>query len=220
MSLTPSVVAEGVSFAYGAGASVFENLDFSAVAGHISVLTGPSGAGKSTLLYVLAGVLPAAGVVKLGDVELPVSARLRARIRLASVGFVFQRGEMLPELSLTDNVALPLLLIGERSDVSRRRANELLDSLGLASCAGRRSSEVSGGQAQRASVARALVHAPKYIFADEPTGSLDSESRDIVVGALQTAAAGGACVIVATHDQDLMRAANHRLTMKSSRAIV
>lgn len=203
-----AVRAQGLSFAYVDNEYVLRDLDLTAAAGTLTCVTGPSGVGKSTLLYALAGVLPAEGDVRLIGESLPASASARARCRLRLCGFVFQRGELLAELTVVENVALPLRLSGVPREEARDRATAALERYGIADCAGRDPMEISSGQAQRASVARALVHDPPIVFADEPTGSLDAVSRDIVVRALIDAARAGAVVIVATHDPAVREAAD------------
>jgi putative ABC transport system ATP-binding protein len=179
----------------------------------LTCVTGRSGAGKTTLLYCLAGVLWAQGHVELMGQPLTPSPAQRAAVRMAQCGFIFQRGELLPELSVVENVALPLRLAGK----SRREALDLalasLLQLGIEDCAGRAPDEISGGQAQRTSVARALVHRPRIVFADEPTASCDTASRDSVLDALRAAVTGGAAVVCASHDPDLVGIADAELDL-------
>jgi putative ABC transport system ATP-binding protein len=166
-------------------------------------IVGPSGAGKTSLLYCLAGVLPPAQ----GDVYLDGSpfgslrAADRASVRLEKFGFIFQFGELLAELTLRENVTLPLQLLGWKMKQSAARADELLTRLGIADVADRRPSLVSGGQAQRAAVARAVVHGPEILFADEPTGSLDAlaghETMNVL---LSLASESGTTLVVVTHN--------------------
>ena len=195
-----AVRAQGLSFAYVDDEYVLRDLDLGATTSTLTCVTGPSGVGKTTLLYALAGVLPVQGDVRLFGEPLPASASARARLRLRLCGFVFQRGELLAELTVVENVALPLRLLGVSRIEARDRAIAALERYGIAGCADRDPMEISSGQAQRASVARALVHDPPIVFADEPTGSLDATSRDVVVRALIDVARAGGCVIVATHD--------------------
>lgn len=195
-----AVRAENLSFAYSGQDYVLRAQNLSAAAGTMTCIVGPSGVGKSTLLLALAGVIPAEGTMELMGAQLPRSASARARLRLRSCGFVFQRGELLAELNVVDNVALPLRLQGIDRQAANSRVVAALERFGIAECADRDPSEISGGQAQRASVARALIHEPAVVFADEPTGSLDAASRRTVVEALIDTVRHGACVIVATHD--------------------
>jgi len=166
-------------------------------------LMGASGSGKSSLLHCLAGVIiPDEGTVVLDGVDLTgLSDRARSRVRLERMGVVFQFGDLVPELTLVENVMLPLQLLGRRSDKARRRAIELLDQLGIANLADSRTGAVSGGEAQRAAVARALVHEPKIVLADEPTGALDSVNAEAVLDALvEMTKSTGTTLLVVTHD--------------------
>jgi putative ABC transport system ATP-binding protein len=166
-------------------------------------LMGPSGSGKSSLLHCLCGVVrPDAGKVLFDDTDLTgLSEAKRSRLRLKHFGVVFQRGDLVPELTLTENVALPLMLLGVRRAEAERRATEQLSDLGVGNVASLRAGAVSGGQAQRAAVARAVVHRPAVILADEPTGSLDTVNgervMDALVGVTQSI---DAALFVVTHD--------------------
>lgn len=204
----PAVHAEDLRFAYVADEYVFGDLAITADASALTCVTGPSGSGKTTLLYALAGVIRATGSVRLLGQVLPASARLRARLRRQRCGFVFQRGELLAELTVAENVALPLRLAGLPRVEAHQRSLQSLARFGIESCADRDPSAISGGQAQRASVARALITGPAIVFADEPTGSLDSVSRNVVIDALRASAMDGAAVIVATHDPVLIETAD------------
>src|SRR3954447_2305902 len=145
-------------------------------AGEVVAVMGPSGSGKSTLLHCLAGIyLPDSGEVQFDGSRLDtLSDSARTRLRRTAFGFVFQFGQLVPELTVVDNVALPLLLSKGRRPKAYARAAEWTDRLGLAGLGNRRPGELSGGQAQRVAIARALVTQPRVLFADEPTGSLDS----------------------------------------------
>jgi len=172
-------------------------------AGEVVALMGPSGSGKSTLLHLLAGLLrPSAGEVELLGRRIDhLPDRERSRIRLEHLGFVFQFGDLVPELTVVENVELPLRLLGTASRPARRTALELLDLLDIADLADRRLHEVSGGQSQRAAVARALVHSPVAVLADEPTGALDTIAGERVLEALVEAARHtGAAVVLVTHE--------------------
>ena len=166
-------------------------------------LMGASGSGKSSLLHCLAGVIvPDAGSVVVDGIDLTgLSDRERSRLRLERMGVVFQFGDLVPELTLIENVMLPLQLLGRRTSEARRRAAEVLGLLGIADLGDSRTGAVSGGQAQRAAVARAMVHEPKIVLADEPTGALDSINGEAVLDALvEMTKSSGTTLLVVTHD--------------------
>ena len=171
--------------------------------GEILAIMGPSGSGKSTLLHCLAGIfIPDEGDVLFdGQVLNTMSEAERTKLRRTAFGFVFQFGQLVPELTAADNVALPLLLNRTRRRVASKTADTWLDRLGLGDKGGRRTGELSGGEAQRVAVARALALAPKVIFADEPTGSLDSLTGEKVMELMTgLAREQGATVVIVTHD--------------------
>ncbi|WP_241246557.1 ABC transporter ATP-binding protein [Micrococcus sp. KRD070] len=189
----------------GAGvgeAQVLDGLTHAFTPGAVTALTGPSGRGKSTLLYVLGLMLtPTSGVVRLGDVDASTRPdRERSRLRAASVGFVFQDSELDPSRPILDSVVEPGLYAGLERQTLEDRARALLERFGLAHRADHRPGQVSGGQAQRVAVCRALVNAPVVVLADEPTGNLDPDNAGLVMDALADAAAEGRTVVVATHD--------------------
>lgn len=196
------LVAEGLHLTYGptvalAGASIVLG------AGDTIGVTGRSGSGKSSLLYCLAGIVrPDAGRVAYAGRDLSTGDDDElSEIRRRDFGFVFQFGELVPELSLHENVSLPLRLNRVGRAETRERTLEIVEMLGITDCAHKRPGEVSGGQAQRAAVARALVHRPRVIFADEPTGSLDTENSEKVLGAfIDLARARGTTVVLVTHE--------------------
>lgn len=173
--------------------------------GEVLAIMGPSGSGKSTLLHCLAGVLaPDEGTVAYHGAEMLVSSMSeedRSHLRLNDFGFVFQFGQLLPDLTAVDNVSIPLLLRGVKRGEALRRARHWLDRLGLDDMGSKRPAELSGGQAQRVAIARALVNEPRVIFADEPTGSLDSLSAEnvmtILLGIVREM---GTTVVIITHD--------------------
>jgi len=171
--------------------------------GEVVAVTGPSGSGKSTLLHCLAGILtPDAGEVHFAGRRIDgLSDRERVELRRTVFGFVFQFGQLVPELPAAENVALPLLLAGRRRRHALAAAEPWLARLGLDGLGDRLPGELSGGQSQRVAVARALVAHPTVVFADEPTGSLDSVSADQVMELLvDTAREQGTSVIVVTHE--------------------
>ena len=194
--------ADGVTLTYGASVAV-RDVSLALAPGSRTALMGPSGSGKSSLLYCLAGVLvPDHGRVLLDGQDLTgLSDRERSRLRLEQLGVVFQFGDLVPELTIAENVMLPLQLLGTKRAAARARALELLGELGIADVADSRTGAVSGGQAQRAAVARALVHEPRVVLADEPTGSLDTVNAEAVLDAM-VALSGriGATLLVVTHD--------------------
>ncbi|MET9129756.1 ABC transporter ATP-binding protein [Streptomyces antibioticus] len=208
--------ARGVDLFYGDTPAV-RDAEISLRRGEVAAITGQSGSGKSSLLYCLAGVLPVArGEIRfegralgaLGDDELSTLRRER-------FGFVFQYGELLPELTVEENTALPLWLAGRRKPEALAVAADILGRLGLAELRERRPSQVSGGQSQRVAVARALVHKPAVVFADEPTGSLDSGNATAVLEEfLHLARSQGTAVVLVTHDAQVAARADHRYTMR------
>jgi putative ABC transport system ATP-binding protein len=171
--------------------------------GEIVAIMGPSGSGKSTLLHCLAGIFtPDRGEVWFDGQRLDTLGEAeRTRLRRTAFGFVFQFGQLVPELTAADNVALPLLLNRVRRRAAYKTAQTWLDRLGLADKGANRIGELSGGEAQRVAVARALAMAPKVIFADEPTGSLDSLTGEKVMDLLTgLAREAGTTVVIVTHD--------------------
>lgn len=173
-------------------------------AGEAVALMGPSGCGKSTLLLISAGILvPSAGAVMLGSRSLgSLGGAERSALRRAEVGIVFQFGELIAELSLLENVALSGELNGWGRRKATRSAREMLDRVGLAGEVNRKPGEVSGGQAQRCAVARALVHRPALVIADEPTGALDQRNAAVVLDLmLGLVIEQGSALLLATHDE-------------------
>ncbi|MFC3499492.1 ABC transporter ATP-binding protein [Micromonospora krabiensis] len=171
--------------------------------GEIVAVMGASGSGKSTLLHCLAGIIrPDGGEVRYRDRQLgAMSDSERSALRRSDFGFVFQFGQLVPELTCLENVALPLRLNGSRRRDAESRAMEWLTRLQVADVAGKRPGEVSGGQGQRVAVARALATEPRVVFADEPTGALDSLNGEQVMRLLTEAARHtGAAVVLVTHE--------------------
>ena len=169
---------------------------------------GPSGSGKSTLLHCLSGVLvPSDGQVIFEGQDLTrMSDAQRSHLRLSQFGFVFQDGQLIPELPARENVALPLLLTGTRRRVALAKADETLARIGIPELRDRRPAEMSGGQAQRVAIARALVATPRVVFADEPSGALDQATGHEVMQLLTaTVAQAGASLVMVTHDPAVAR---------------
>ena len=185
--------------------------------GEILAVMGPSGSGKSTLLHCLAGILvPDAGEVWFNGERLDtLSDDRRSELRRNRFGFVFQSGQLVPELTAEENVALPLLLSGARRGPAIAEATKWFGTLGLDGLEGRRSGELSGGQAQRVALARGLVSRPEILFADEPTGSLDSVSGELVMNLLTAAARDrGTTVILVTHDARVAAYADREVVVR------
>jgi len=183
----------------------------------VVAVTGPSGSGKTSLLYCLSGLIAATqGRVVFDGVDVTaMRPEARAELRRRSFGFVFQFAELVPEFTLRENIALPLELLKVRPAERRRRVDHLVEVLALTESVGRRPAEVSGGQAQRAAVARALIHRPAVLFADEPTGSLDSENGAVVLAQLlRLAQDDGAAVILVTHDPAVAAHAETQMPMR------
>ncbi|QJT06841.1 ABC transporter ATP-binding protein [Streptomyces asoensis] len=215
MNTSEVLSAKGVDLLYGETTAV-RNVEFSLRRGQVAAITGQSGSGKSSLLYCLAGVLPVSrGEVRFDGQSLgTLNDEELSMLRRERFGFVFQYGELLPELTVEENAALPLRLAGQRKAEALAAAGEILGRLGLADLRGRRPSQVSGGQSQRVAVARALVHKPAVIFADEPTGSLDSSNASSVLEEfLSLARSQGTAVVLVTHDTQVADRADDRYVM-------
>jgi putative ABC transport system ATP-binding protein len=202
--MTSAVSIEGVVRTYGRGESAVRALDGVSLAfapGTFTAIMGPSGSGKTTLLQCAAGLdRPDAGSVRLGGVDLAgLGERRLAILRRRRVGFVFQSFNLMPSLTAAQNAVLPLRLGGRRP--GRRAAREALARVGLADRAGHRPAQLSGGQQQRVAIARALVTEPDVIFADEPTGALDTGSAREVLALLREATdRDGRTLVMVTHD--------------------
>lgn len=188
--------------------------------GETVAVTGSSGSGKSTLLLCLAGILrPEAGEVVFDGQRLDVlSEAERTRLRRRQVGVVLQFGQLVPELTAVENVAVPLLLDGHDRTASRRAALGWLERLGAADVADQAPGELSGGQAQRVAVARALVTGPRVVFADEPTGSLDSVAGEHVLEQLLASVRdAGATLVMVTHDNRVAARADREIVLRDGR---
>lgn len=185
-------------------------------AGEILAVTGTSGSGKSTLLHCLAGIVrPDAGSVTYAGQRLDQLPEKRlSELRRTDFGVVFQFGQLIPELTALDNVALPLMLAGTSRGDARARAGEWLERFGVRGQGELRPGEMSGGQAQRTALARALVTGPRVVFADEPTGALDSLATEQVMTALaHTAREAGTAVLLVTHDDQVAAYADREIRL-------
>ena len=188
--------------------------------GEVLALMGPSGSGKSTLLHCLAGILiPDSGEILFDGARVDaMTESQRSSLRRDRFGFVFQFGQLVPELTAEENVALPLLLGGARREAALREAREWFTRLDLEGLERRRSGELSGGQAQRVALARGLVARPDVVFADEPTGSLDSLAGEHVMELLTNSARDeGTTVVLVTHDARVAAYTDREIVVRDGR---
>ncbi|OKI87236.1 ABC transporter ATP-binding protein [Micromonospora sp. CB01531] len=182
---------------------ILDEVELAVSKGNSTAIVGPSGTGKTTLLMCLAGILKVkAGIVRIdGDELTSMKAAARAAVRLRRIGLIYQFGELLPELSPIDNVALPALLAGVRQRSAYGRSRHLLAELGVETLAEAPTAALSGGERQRVAVARALVTEPTVVLADEPTGSLDPVATDVVANLLfDLPKTHGCALVVVTHN--------------------
>ncbi|RFC71100.1 ABC transporter ATP-binding protein [Streptomyces sp. AcE210] len=211
----PILAARGLIKSYGKSEAL-RGASVDLRAGEILAVTGASGSGKSTLLHCLAGIVrPDKGSVSYGDEQLDRLHEERlSELRRTDFGVVFQFGQLIPELTALDNVALPLLLAGTSRCAAHARADEWLERFGVLGQAALRPGEMSGGQSQRVALARALVTGPRIVFADEPTGALDSLAGEQVMAALaRTARETGAAIVLITHDAQVAAYADREVQL-------
>jgi putative ABC transport system ATP-binding protein len=211
----PAVQLSGVSHAYGP-TQALRDVSLTVAPGEVLAVTGPSGSGKSTLLLLAAGVLRAqTGRVTVGGSELSeLNEAARARLRRRSIGLVLQFGQLVPDLPLLDNVALPLLLEGHEPRDARAAAAGWLERVGLDVDPALLPAALSGGQAQRAAIARALISGPAVVLADEPTASLDPVAgRELLDLLVDTTTAAGGAVVVVSHDNVVAARADRELRL-------
>jgi putative ABC transport system ATP-binding protein len=194
-------------------------IDLEVERGEMVAIVGPSGSGKTTLLNCLSGLDTFDGgqVVVDGQDLSKMPDRARTAYRCQNMGFVFQAFNLLPVLSALENVEIPLLLQGVSGGDSRRRSLEMLETLGLAHRAQHRPDQLSGGEQQRVAVARALVHRPAVVWADEPTGNLDSEVTNVIVELLVRMNREGQTIVLVTHNQQVADRAWRTLRMRDGR---
>lgn len=221
----PLLTADQLSKSFGPTRALNE-VSLTVHAGESVAIMGPSGSGKTTLMHLLSGILsPDAGEVRFrtGSGILTVSGmnpEKRARLRREHIGFVFQEGLLLPELTARENVAMPLMLTGTARGTAQQQADEWLWALGLAGMQDRRPGELSGGQQQRVAIARAQVTAPDIVFADEPTGALDSETSAQVLDALLNSTTDrGAPLVVVTHDPEVAARCSRLIRLEDGRIV-
>jgi putative ABC transport system ATP-binding protein len=218
-TVTPVLAGRGLTKRYGE-VHALDGVDLDIAAGEVVAVVGPSGSGKTSLLQVLSGILrPDAGDVFLDGQSVGTLPETdRSRLRRTAFGFVFQSGLLVAELTAEENVALPLLLGGTPRRQAVFTAKDWLAAMGLVGLGQQRPGELSGGQAQRVAVARALAHRPRVIFADEPTGALDTRTGQDMMSALLTSAAEtGAAVVVVTHDAAIAARTQRRIELSDGR---
>jgi len=218
------LVASQVSKQYGTGqvkVDALRGVDVSVEAGEFLAVMGPSGCGKSTLLHVLGGIdPPTSGSVFLDGQDLgALDDTARSVLRRRRLGFVFQRINLLPTLTALENVALPLRIDGVGRGPAHAKAHAVLERVGVAHRAAHFPHEMSGGEQQRVAVARALVIAPAVVFADEPTGALDSINAGHILGLLGDCARAGQTIVMVTHDANMARHANRVLVMQDGQIV-
>lgn len=201
---------------------VLRGVDLDVYPGEVVGLIGPSGSGKSSLLHS-AGLLerPDAGLVALGGRDCSkLSERLRTRIRLGTVGFVYQFHHLLPEFSALENVSIPGMIAGRSRAEAQARARDLLTELGLAERVDHQPAQMSGGEQQRVAIARALANKPQLLLADEPTGNLDPATSAAVFQSLYGLARGqGVAALIATHNMDLARYMDRVFALKDGHLV-
>ncbi|MDN3352296.1 ABC transporter ATP-binding protein [Actinomadura sp. DC4] len=214
------IEADDVVLSFGRTPAL-QGASLSVAAGEILAIMGPSGSGKTTLLHCLAGILtPDAGEIRFEGRRLDTLGEAdRSALRRDRFGFVFQFGQLVPELTAEENIALPLLLGGTRRAAALKEAGTWFERLDLEGLEKRRSGELSGGQAQRVALARGLVARPEILFADEPTGSLDSLTGEHVMDLLVDAAREqGTTVIVVTHEPRVAAYADREVIVRDGKA--
>ena len=220
--MTPILEARGLAKTYATGGAAVEGLrgvDLAIGRGEFVAIMGPSGCGKSTLLNLLAGLdRPTSGEVRLDGERIDqLSETELARLRRHRIGFVFQFFNLVPTLSVVENVELPLLLVGRRRGEARRSAGALLDAVGLAEAQAAAPSHLSGGQQQRVALARALANHPDLVLADEPTGNLDSAAAREVLRLFRAARDRGQTLLLVTHDASVASVADRVITLRDGR---
>jgi putative ABC transport system ATP-binding protein len=224
VSATPLVSARDVHRDYarsGAAVHAVRGVTLDVASGEYIAIVGPSGCGKSTMLNLLGAIdRPTTGTVSIGGVIVSgLPDRDATRFRLTRIGFVFQRFYLLPVLSASENIELPMAEAGVGPAERRRRARELLGYVGLGDRADHRPSELSGGEQQRVAIARALANRPAVLLADEPTGELDAKTGSDVIALFEQLNRDGTTIIVVTHDETLAGAARRVVHMLDGRVV-
>ena len=223
MHPSPVLSARGLLQSYGTAGTTtraLDGVDLDIARADSLAVMGPSGCGKTTLLHILAGILtPTSGTVLHEGTDLAsLGDRRRTRLRRSDFGFVFQDGQLLPELTALENVILPRMLGGTSRRAASAEAASWLDRLGLSGMHDRRPTQLSGGQAQRVAIARALAGRPSVVFADEPTGALDQATGQTVLQILvDSCRETGAALVMVTHDAKVAAACRRTVTMQDGR---
>jgi len=220
----PILMAIAVSKVYRTGATTVEalrHIDLRVDGGEFVAVMGPSGSGKTTLLNCLSGLddIDAGQVYVDGEDLGAMSDARRTEHRAKAMGFIFQAFNLIPVFTATENVELPLLLAGTKPSKARAAAQQTLTQVGLGHRLNHRPTELSGGEQQRVTIARALAGQPKIVWADEPTGNLDSETAAQVMELLHTLHADGLTVMLVTHDKEIGAAAGRRIEVRDGRIV-
>ncbi|WP_426937491.1 ABC transporter ATP-binding protein [Brevibacterium sp. LE-L] len=226
----PRLSAAGLQVRYG-DAVALNGVSFSVHDGESVAIMGPSGSGKTTLLHALAGIIrPDDGTVALRTLDGQGRSQIvrvdelsdpaRSELRLQEFGFVFQQGMLIPELTAMENVMMPLLLTGVTKSEANSRAGQLLQELGMTGLEQRRIGQLSGGQAQRVAIARARATQAQVVFADEPTGALDSRTAaDVLALLLRSTSEQGRALVLVTHDKDVAAACSRVVRLRDGQIV-
>ena len=224
-STSPMIVVDHVTKRYGGVGNrviALDDVSFTIPRGQLVALVGRSGSGKTTLLNCIGGLdRPTQGRIVVDDLEVTkMSERRRTALRRDTVAFVFQTFGLVPMLSAAENVGLPLRLRNTKTSVRDRRVAELLDIVGLSRHVNQRPAELSGGQQQRVAIARALANEPRLLIADEPTGQLDADTGQAIMGLLrEVIAAQGMTALISTHDPSLMAIADTTIRLADGKLV-
>lgn len=215
------ILAQGIEKSYGI-LKVLKGVDFRADGAEVVSIVGASGAGKSTLLQILGSLsTPSAGKVTIDGVDIfSLSSDELADFRNKKIGFVFQFHHLLPEFTALENVMIPALIAGTPASAAKKEAKQLLSDMGLGERFGHKPSELSGGEQQRVAIARAIINRPAVLFADEPSGNLDSNTkREIHKLFFALRDRYGLTVIIVTHDKDLAKMSDRMIEMSDGRIV-